>query len=70
MLASESSCPVTVELLVQSGADLNMVDSLGYDVLYYAKLSGSSDVQNTLEAALHRQQPESGKLMNLSAMIF
>ncbi|KAA0719977.1 Ankycorbin Ankyrin repeat and coiled-coil structure-containing protein [Triplophysa tibetana] len=61
MLASESSCPVTVELLVQSGADLNMVDSLGYDVLYYAKLSGSSDVQNTLEAALHRQQPESDK---------
>ncbi|XP_056587439.1 ankycorbin isoform X4 [Triplophysa dalaica] len=55
MLACESNCPVTVELLVQSGADLNMVDSLGYDVLYYAKLSGSSDVQNTLEAALHRQ---------------
>ncbi|XP_057216614.1 ankycorbin isoform X1 [Triplophysa rosa] len=61
MLASESSCPVAVELLVQSGADLNMVDSLGYDVLYYAKLSGSSELQNTLEAALHRQQPESDK---------
>uniref|UniRef100_A0A671QMI3 Ankycorbin-like n=1 Tax=Sinocyclocheilus anshuiensis TaxID=1608454 RepID=A0A671QMI3_9TELE len=64
MLASESSCPAAVELLVQRGADLQMVDSLGHDVLHYAKLSGSSEVRTALNAALHRQQSESGKLMN------
>lgn len=63
MLASESNCPVAVELLVQSGADLNVVDSLGHDVLYYAKLSGSSEVRNALETALHGQHPESGNLI-------
>lgn len=59
MLASESSCPAAVELLVHSGADLQMVDSLGHDVLYYAKLAGSSEVQNTISTALQRQQSES-----------
>uniref|UniRef100_A0A673MXG4 Ankycorbin-like n=1 Tax=Sinocyclocheilus rhinocerous TaxID=307959 RepID=A0A673MXG4_9TELE len=64
MLASESSCPAAVELLVQRGADLQMVDSFGHDVLHYAKLSGSSEVRTALNTALHRQQSESGKLMN------
>nr|XP_055035379.1 ankycorbin isoform X2 [Misgurnus anguillicaudatus] len=59
MLASESSCPAAVELLVHSGADLQMVDSLGHDVLYYAKLAGSSEVQNTISMTLQRQQSES-----------
>uniref|UniRef100_A0A8C1IFB5 Retinoic acid induced 14 n=1 Tax=Cyprinus carpio TaxID=7962 RepID=A0A8C1IFB5_CYPCA len=61
MLASESSCPAAVELLVQRGADLQMVDSLGHDVLYYAKLSGSSDVRTVLNLTLHRHQSDSGK---------
>ncbi|KTG43411.1 hypothetical protein cypCar_00005030 [Cyprinus carpio] len=61
MLASESSCPAAVELLVQRGADLQMVDSLGHDVLYYAKLSGSSDVRTVLNMTLHRHQSDSDK---------
>uniref|UniRef100_A0A8C1ZK42 Retinoic acid induced 14 n=1 Tax=Cyprinus carpio TaxID=7962 RepID=A0A8C1ZK42_CYPCA len=61
MLASESSCPAAVELLVQRGADLQMVDSLGHDVLYYAKLSGSSDVRTVLNLTLHRHQSDSDK---------
>ncbi|XP_016136430.1 ankycorbin-like [Sinocyclocheilus grahami] len=61
MLASEGSCPAAVELLVQRGADLQMVDSLGHDVLYYAKLSGSSDVQTVLNMTLYRHQSESDK---------
>uniref|UniRef100_A0A672P148 Ankycorbin-like n=1 Tax=Sinocyclocheilus grahami TaxID=75366 RepID=A0A672P148_SINGR len=64
MLASEGSCPAAVELLVQRGADLQMVDSLGHDVLYYAKLSGSSDVQTVLNMTLYRHQSESGKLIS------
>ncbi len=68
MLASESSCPAAVELLVQRGADLQMVDSLGHDVLHYAKLSGSSEVQTALNTVFHRQLSESGKLMNANVM--
>uniref|UniRef100_A0A671MEZ3 Ankycorbin-like n=1 Tax=Sinocyclocheilus anshuiensis TaxID=1608454 RepID=A0A671MEZ3_9TELE len=64
MLTSEGSCPAAVELLVQRGADLQMVDSLGHDVLYYAKLSGSSDVQTVLNMTLYRHQSESGKLIS------
>ncbi|XP_051960178.1 ankycorbin-like isoform X2 [Xyrauchen texanus] len=61
MLASESSSFAAVELLVQRGADLHLVDSLGHDVLHYAKLSGSSEIQTILNAALHTQQSESDK---------
>ncbi|ROL47523.1 Ankycorbin, partial [Anabarilius grahami] len=64
MLASESSCPAAVELLVQRGADLHMVDSLGHDVLHYAKLSGSSEVRTVLNTALHRQQSESAGIIS------
>uniref|UniRef100_A0A8K9UKQ6 Retinoic acid induced 14 n=1 Tax=Oncorhynchus mykiss TaxID=8022 RepID=A0A8K9UKQ6_ONCMY len=42
MLASESSSMSVVEVLVQRGAVLQAVDSLGHDVLHYAKLSGLS----------------------------
>uniref|UniRef100_A0A3B4BXI9 Retinoic acid induced 14 n=1 Tax=Pygocentrus nattereri TaxID=42514 RepID=A0A3B4BXI9_PYGNA len=60
MLASESSCAPAVEVLVQRGADLLMVDSLGHDVLHYTKLSGSGEVRALITAALHRQQSEPG----------
>lgn len=65
-MAGESSCVAAVELLVQRGADLHMVDSLGHDVLHYTKLSGSGDVQTALNTALHRQQSESGNLTSMS----
>ncbi|TRY99393.1 hypothetical protein DNTS_002009 [Danionella cerebrum] len=45
MLASESSCVNGVELLLQRGADLHMVDSLGHPLQHYAKMSGSSQLR-------------------------
>lgn len=60
MLASESSCATAVGVLVQGGADLHIVDSLGHDVLHYAKLSGSSEVRAIITTALHQQQSEPG----------
>uniref|UniRef100_A0A4W5MLL1 Retinoic acid induced 14 n=1 Tax=Hucho hucho TaxID=62062 RepID=A0A4W5MLL1_9TELE len=52
MLASESSSVSVVEVLVQRGAALQSVDSLGHDVLHYAKLSGSSEIRAVLTAEL------------------
>lgn len=60
MLASESSCAAAVQVLVQRGADLRAADSLGHDVLHYAKLSGSAEVRNVLNSVLQRQQADPG----------
>uniref|UniRef100_A0A4W4G0V7 Retinoic acid induced 14 n=1 Tax=Electrophorus electricus TaxID=8005 RepID=A0A4W4G0V7_ELEEL len=61
MLASESGCGPTVEVLLQSGADLDVVDSLGHDVLHYAKMSGSTDVLAAINASLLLLQTDSDK---------
>lgn len=60
MLASESSCVAAVQVLVQRGADLRVTDSLGHNVLHYAKLSGSAEVRNVLNSALQRLQADPG----------
>lgn len=54
MLAAESNAASVVEVLVQRGADLSAVDTEGHDVLHYAKVSGSSEAQAVLSAALNR----------------
>ncbi|TTW89877.1 Ankycorbin [Bagarius yarrelli] len=61
MLAAESSCVEAVDLLVYRGADLDLLDSLGHDVLHYAKLSGSTEVQAVISAALQLHLSESDK---------
>lgn len=54
MLAAESSAVSVVELLVQRGADLSAVDTNGYDVVHYTKLSEMPDVKAALIAALSK----------------
>ncbi|XP_030598586.1 ankycorbin isoform X2 [Archocentrus centrarchus] len=54
MLAAESNAASVVEVLLQRGADLSAVDAEGHDVLHYAKVSGSSEAQTALSAALNR----------------
>lgn len=60
MLASESNCGAVVDLLVHRGADLRLLDSLGHDVLHYAKLSGSTEVQAIITTAMQRHPSDSG----------
>lgn len=60
MLAGESSCVAALDLLVQRGADLHLLDSLGHDVLHYAKLSGSAEVRAVITAALQHHPADSG----------
>ncbi|XP_008422280.1 ankycorbin isoform X3 [Poecilia reticulata] len=54
MLAAESNAVAAVEVLAQKGADLSTVDSEGHDVVHYTKMSGSSEAQTGLLAALNR----------------
>lgn len=60
MLAGECGCVAAVDLLVRRGADLHLLDSLGHDVLHYAKLSGSAEVRAIITAALQHHPAESG----------
>lgn len=60
MLAGESGCVSAVDLLVRRGAELRLLDSLGHDVLHYAKLSGSAEIQAIITAALQHHPSESG----------
>ncbi|KAK3555508.1 hypothetical protein QTP86_021299 [Hemibagrus guttatus] len=60
MLAGESGCVAAVDLLVHRGAELRLLDSLGHDVLHYAKLSGSGEIQAIITAALQHHPSESG----------
>ncbi|XP_063066187.1 ankycorbin isoform X3 [Engraulis encrasicolus] len=62
MLATESSCVGAVQMLLQQrGINLRLADSLGHDVLHYAKLSGSQELRTILNAALQRQQADTDK---------
>lgn len=60
MLACESRHLAAIHILVQRGADLRAADSLGHDVYHYAKLSGSAEVRNVLNAALERKEADQG----------
>lgn len=48
MLACEAGSSSTVEALIKKGADLNLVDSLGHNALYYSKLSENAGIQSLL----------------------
>lgn len=48
MLACETGSANTVEALIKKGADLNLVDSLGHNALYYSKLSENAGIQSLL----------------------
>lgn len=48
MLACEAGSSNTVEALIKKGADLNLVDSLGHNALYYSKLSENAGIQSLL----------------------
>lgn len=65
MLAGESGCVAAVDLLVHRGADLRLLDSLGHDVLHYAKLSGSAEVQAIITFALQHHPSESGDCLSI-----
>uniref|UniRef100_A0A2I3S1L8 Retinoic acid induced 14 n=1 Tax=Pan troglodytes TaxID=9598 RepID=A0A2I3S1L8_PANTR len=48
MLACEIGSSNAVEALIKKGADLNLVDSLGYNALHYSKLSENAGIQSLL----------------------
>ncbi|XP_076781558.1 uveal autoantigen with coiled-coil domains and ankyrin repeats isoform X2 [Arvicanthis niloticus] len=51
MLGCEYGCRDAVEVLVKNGADLTLLDALGHDSSYYARIGDNLDILNLLKTA-------------------
>lgn len=51
MLGCEYGCRDAVEVLVRNGADLTLLDALGHDSSYYARIGDNLDILNLLKTA-------------------
>lgn len=51
MLGCEYGCRDAVEVLVRNGADATLLDALGHDSSYYARIGDNLDILNLLKAA-------------------
>ncbi|KAM7337457.1 hypothetical protein ACRRTK_003576 [Alexandromys fortis] len=51
MLGCEYGCRDAVEVLVKNGADVTLLDALGHDSSYYARIGDNLDILNILKTA-------------------
>uniref|UniRef100_A0A8C8R4Y8 Uveal autoantigen with coiled-coil domains and ankyrin repeats n=1 Tax=Pelusios castaneus TaxID=367368 RepID=A0A8C8R4Y8_9SAUR len=75
MLGCEYGCKDAVEVLLRNGADVSLVDALGHDCAYYARIGDNVDILALLKTAfeesskarefMKRRQPEQ-KVTNVS----
>jgi len=61
MLACENGSVETVEVLVNAGARVAMVDSTGHDAAHYSLATGNALIQHFLQEAAQRQSWASGE---------
>ncbi|KAJ6662866.1 hypothetical protein lerEdw1_011070 [Lerista edwardsae] len=52
MLGCEYGCKDAVEVLLRNGADVSLVDALGHDCSYYARIGDSVEILALIKAAL------------------
>uniref|UniRef100_A0A8B9BQP2 Uveal autoantigen with coiled-coil domains and ankyrin repeats n=1 Tax=Anser brachyrhynchus TaxID=132585 RepID=A0A8B9BQP2_9AVES len=57
MLGCEYGCKDAVEVLLKNGADVSLVDGLGHDCAYYARIGDNIDILTLIKAAIE----DSGK---------
>uniref|UniRef100_A0A9L0IBJ5 Ankyrin repeat domain 24 n=1 Tax=Equus asinus TaxID=9793 RepID=A0A9L0IBJ5_EQUAS len=63
----ESSCPETVEVLLQGGAQPGITDALGQDAAHYGALAGDKFILHLLQEAARRPSPPSGMPNSVSS---
>ncbi|XP_007955368.1 uveal autoantigen with coiled-coil domains and ankyrin repeats [Orycteropus afer afer] len=51
MLGCEYGCKDAVEVLIKNGADVNLLDALGHDSSYYARIGDNLDILTLLKTA-------------------
>lgn len=52
MLGCEYGCRDAVEVLLRNGADVSLVDALGHDCTYYARIGDNVDILALLKTAI------------------
>ncbi|XP_067411570.1 uveal autoantigen with coiled-coil domains and ankyrin repeats isoform X2 [Emydura macquarii macquarii] len=76
MLGCEYGCKDAVEVLLKNGADVSLVDALGHDCSYYARIGDNVDILALLKTAIEdfskareamkKRQPEQKQVTNVS----
>ncbi|XP_021028287.1 uveal autoantigen with coiled-coil domains and ankyrin repeats isoform X2 [Mus caroli] len=61
MLGCEYGCRDAVEVLVKNGADLTLLDALGHDSSYYARIGDNLDILNLLKTASENTNKGGGR---------
>lgn len=51
MLGCEYGCKDAVEVLIKNGADVSLLDALGHDSSYYARIGDNLDILTLLKTA-------------------
>lgn len=51
MLGCEYGCRDAVEILIKNGADVSLLDALGHDSPYYARIGDNLDILTLLKTA-------------------
>ncbi|XP_015273995.1 PREDICTED: uveal autoantigen with coiled-coil domains and ankyrin repeats [Gekko japonicus] len=63
MLGCEYGCKDAVEVLLKNGADVSLVDALGHDCSYYARIGDSVDILQLIKAAFEESSKTSYEFM-------
>nr|XP_056721855.1 uveal autoantigen with coiled-coil domains and ankyrin repeats [Euleptes europaea] len=65
MLGCEYGCKDAVEVLLRSGADISLVDALGHDCSYYARIGDSVDILQLIKGALEESSKSTSPFLLL-----
>lgn len=63
MLGCEYGCRDAVEVLVKNGADVTLLDALGHDSSYYARIGDNLDILNLLKTASENTNKGAGRFL-------
>ncbi|XP_020668874.3 uveal autoantigen with coiled-coil domains and ankyrin repeats [Pogona vitticeps] len=63
MLGCEYGCKDAVEVLLKNGADVNLVDALGHDCSYYARIGDSVEILALLKPTIDESNKASYEVM-------
>lgn len=63
MLGCEYGCRDAVEVLVKNGADVTLLDALGHDSSYYARIGDNLDILNILKTASENTNTGAGRFL-------
>lgn len=67
MLGCEYGCKDAVEVLLKNGADVTLVDALGHDCFYYARIGDSAEILSLIKSAFEESSKGTSAFLMFSA---